>query len=210
MFFILVVFTINSCSERKQLPSPEFILAFNSSIGNYFEKSIIQLDNNNYKLKPSFATNSLISADSIKIIFKSALIDITENVAVDLSLSKVFHKSQFDSTSNGWVLKNYSDFSSLFSIGSKLNDDVSFNLYKNGKNYSFIPLITGSTNSEFVVENVYNNIDWATLANKGFLPSGSYGKIIVKFNFNTKLYNAQTNDTITLTNGQFQGLFVDR
>lgn len=211
IFYILIVFTIYSCSDRERLPAPEFLLSFNSSIGDYSENTVVKLGNNNsYKLKPSYITTSIDGNDSVKLIFTSSLIDINESIVVDLSLSKVYHKSLVDSITNGWVLKNDSDFSSLFASGSKNINDVGFNLNKNGKSYQLIPSITGTSNSEFVIENVFNNVDWLILASQGFLPSGSYRKTIVKFNFDTKLYNAQTNDTISLTNGQFQGLFVDR
>lgn len=211
IFFALIVFTIYGCSHREHLPAPEFLLSFNSSIGNYSEKTIMQLGNNNsYKLKPAYSSASTVGNDSIKLIFKSILIDENENLFVDLSLSNVYHKNQVDSTEGGWILKNDSDFESIFSLGNKDINKVRFNLQKDGKYYQLVPAITGISSSEFVIENVFSSVNWLILASQGFLPSGSYRKTIVKFNFNTKLYNAQTNDTITLTNGQFQGLFVDR
>ncbi|HRN94658.1 MAG TPA: hypothetical protein PL084_08030 [Chitinophagales bacterium] len=211
IFYILIVFTIYSCSDREHLPAPEFLLSFNSSIGNYSEKTVIQLGNNiSYKLKPTYHIASTVGNDSIMLIFKSILIDENENLFADLSLSNVYHKNQVDSTEGGWILKNDVDFNSLFALGAKDVSKINFNLQKNGKYYQFVPAITGMSSGVFVIENVFNNVNWLILASQGFLPSGSYRKTIVKFNFNTKLYNAQTNDTILLEDGQFQGLFVDR
>jgi hypothetical protein len=209
IFYIIVISTLYSCTDRERLPAPEFLLSFNSSIGNYSEKTVIQLGNNiSYKLKPAYSSASTVGNDSIMLIFKSILIDENENLFADLSLSNVYHKNQVDSSEGGWVLKNDSDFESLFALGAKDPTRINFNLKKDGKYYQFVPSITGMSSGEFVIENVFNNVEWIVLASQGFLPEGSYRKIIVKFNFTAKLINAQ--DTISIENGQFQGLFVDR
>jgi hypothetical protein len=163
------------------------------------------------------------------IVFKSSLTDTVNGVFALLSIAKVFHRSQFDSTGYGWVLKNDDDFFSTFSKG-KINvlngqpyenqEGVGLNINVGGNVYQTHPVAIGVSHSykphldfynEFTIEDSHTEIDWGVLSLTGMLPNYQARKVLVNFSFKAKLVNNNNpNDSIVITNGRFQGFFADR
>lgn len=224
---------MSGCSKREFLPDPELILSLNSSTYNYFGSSSIKLAQNaNFSLLGYRGISTGIipwASDSMDIVYKSFLTDTLNNISALLSITKVYHRNQLDSTSYGWVLKNSDDFFSIFSKGKMnvlsseayaKNEGVSFQISTNSKHYHTHPNGFGISHSviphldpsnEFIVEDTHTEINWGALSLTGLLPNIEARKVLVNFSFKAKLINNDNpNDSIIITSGRFQGFFADK
>ncbi len=226
--FVLLLFMFESgCAKRIFPPQPEFILSYVVNGDTVSIRETIKSFNDQPQLSYSFGypCNEIVS-DSVVVRYTSSI--LKKNVVQALFvIRKKAPLYMFDSASivddcKAYYYKEESDLfphdfreGELSLADNSINDrQLLFGMLINNKGYSLQsttdPFNSFKITQSRVSQNCFDCIDWLSLRNKYFLFKSD--KIVLSFptiEFQCKLKsNSNPNDTLTITNGVFQSLFV--
>lgn len=223
-FFFAIIACFTGCN-KDTWPQPHFILKYTAVGGTYNKEADYNSNNPSYDLTPLTSISTFVlSADSILIRFNSELLDVDGNHQATVSVTKLFHRSQLDSTSTGYRIKNDNDFYSLFTAGTRqIGSDQLTDPYREGMAiiikdttpYMFEPpMFTVPTAPQQDAQNSFEIMNSETDINfisvDGLPTLQPLRLIMVTVNFKCRLYNFNSpNNERIFTNGTFQGYFRD-
>jgi hypothetical protein len=223
LLMALCILVLSDC-KKKAINYPIFTLQYQSSKGNYSQTETENVVNSNFPLI-AWANTTLSgspSADSITMIYSSILRAANDQPFIQISIYHTYAKSQLDSIAFGqWVPKNENDFYNIFSGSFSIN-----NFPNNSFSGVALTLNPGGDTVFYAFPNNYNDtanhfevtatgsymLDWYYLMeNFCGQPSCVYTPILVSASFSGRLTNLNPPyDTLVVTNGYYQGVFVDR
>lgn len=221
----LCLLLIAGCNKDNDPPKAVLELQYETAQGNYSGYREFPSDQVSPALVPYARATALPHSDSIAIIFSSELYQQggDNKPYMNVTIVKTFAKNQLDSVNGEWILKSDNDFYGVFNEGEvaikesgaispdgivlNITPDNSVLYYSTANNLN---AHIDPFNSFTITKNI-TDCNWSSLYNAAFNGNFSARKIMVNLSFQCKAYNSNNpNDSISLTNGVFQGLFVDR
>jgi hypothetical protein len=218
----LSIMLICGC-KKKTNTFPVFTLQYQSSKGNYSQSETMNVISTNFPLTvTAFASNfGNSSADSISISYASILRASGGMPFAQVQLNHTYAKNLVDSVNNQWVTKNTNDFYNIFNNNFKISSpfsgsdntvNLSLRLAMDTVFYSFQNNYADTANHFEIIETSSYWLDWYYLMeNSCNQPNCGINPVLVSARFSGKLTNPNPPyDTLVVSNGFFQGMFVDR
>ena len=217
----IFLFLVEGCKKKTTWPEPDFILSYQTSQGTYNQISQYRWGKNeDHQLIPeaNVSWTNTPNRDSFLLDYTSYLKDKSGRPIIGIVIRKNFLSNQLDFPQSGPpVVKNSDDFYNIFKTGKvsisangqeglncTLHDSTLYLLQAFGPAYL-------DTANYFEITTANQDVDFSSLHVQNIISTNSYRALMVTINFKCKLFNSSLpTDSLILSNGVFQGYFIDR
>ncbi len=219
---ILYALGFSTC-KKDTWPEPHFIMQYTAAGHSYSKQVDYNTNASAYDITPAASVASyVVSSDTIIMRFTSSLTDADNQHAINVSITKPFHRNQLDSTATGYRLKSNDDFYNLFKEGSpgvytypatSNNPTIDIVIRDSGQYVfeppQFTPPVPAAQDTENSFEILNSNTDVNFISVDGLPTLVPLRLIMVTIRFKCRLYsiNYAHNERI-FTDGTYQGYFA--